>query len=341
MQRNRLKAAGVSRGGFTLIELLVVIAIIGILVSLLLPAVQHARAAARRTQCKNNLKQLALGLHNFHDINRAFPPARIIDDIDRPPAGLGIARFEAMDEPSWLVRILPHIEQGSVAKLWDLDLVYADQPLAARTHVVPTFLCPDRHRVDNAIVPNQPFVRSLPCGCPAGFQVVPGGAVSDYVANQGDTSPGAIGSSTDFYWGGNGTGVINSSRSIRRDDKVSADWMDKISLSDIVDGTSNTILLGEPHIPLGQMNKTPFNGPAYIGRYLTHFARIGGPGVPLAHDDQDNRAGQYSFGSPHSGIVQFALSDGSVRAIETSVSSRVLGYLTNRQDQTSFSFDEL
>ncbi len=87
--------------GFTLVELLVVIAIIGILVALLLPAVQAAREAGRRTQCTNNLKQMGLALHNHHDSLRRFPPGG-----DRSPVG-GYG-------PSWMVHILPYIEQNSL-----------------------------------------------------------------------------------------------------------------------------------------------------------------------------------------------------------------------------------
>ncbi len=328
------------RRGFTLIELLVVIAIIGILVSLLLPAVQQARAAARRTQCKNNLKQMALGTHLFHDTYDAFPPARIIEDLPRAEPGGGVTDYEAMDEPSWFVRILPFIEQQNFAKHWNLDEVYGAHPLEVRNHVVSVFLCPDRHRVLNAVAPRRFFERVLNCGCPAWPQVVLGGAVADYACNHGDPSPGAFGEDTDFYWGGNGTGVINSSRPVRENDKITEDWIDKVTIAEILDGMSNTILIGEPHVPFGEENTPPFNGPAYNGRFLSHFARIGGPGVPLAHDANDHRASQFAFGSSHTGVVQFALADGSVRAIPTTISTQVLGYLTNRQDQTSFSWED-
>lgn len=327
------------RRAFTLIELLVVIAIIGILIALLLPAVQQAREAARRTQCRNNLKQLALAAHSFHDTYDAFPPARIVENVYRSPTVTpGYAR--ALDEPSWLVRILPFIEKQNLFRKWEVNTAYGYHPEEVRRVAVSTFLCPDRHRIDNAVVPDDKIEIVFPCGCGGGSQTVPGGAVADYVCNHGDTSPGAVGRDTDFYWGGNATGMINSSRPVRHDDEISTDWLDKVAMADVLDGTSNTALFGEPHIPRGELGKTPYNGPAYFGRHLTHFARIGGPGVPLAHNDQDRRANQFSFGSPHVGIVQFALTDGSVRGVSTEVSTRVLGYLMNRQDRTAFSADD-
>lgn len=72
-------------------------------------------------------------------------------------------------------------------------------------------------------------------------------------------------------------------------------------------------MVGEPFIPDGEMTKSPYNGPAYFGRHFQNFTRIGGPGVPLAHNSTDQRGTLYSFGSAHTGVVQFALADGSVR----------------------------
>jgi prepilin-type N-terminal cleavage/methylation domain-containing protein len=104
--------ANAGRSAFTLIELLAVIAIIGILIAILLPAVQQARAAARRSQCQNNLKQIGLALHQFHDALGAFPPARLVEDGIRTLTSDGTT--PGMDEPSWLIHILPHLEQSAL-----------------------------------------------------------------------------------------------------------------------------------------------------------------------------------------------------------------------------------
>ncbi|MEP3479407.1 MAG: DUF1559 domain-containing protein [Fuerstiella sp.] len=318
------------RSGFTLIELLVVIAIIAIMASLLLPAVQYARSAARRVHCANNLKQLSLATHSFHDTNGAFPPARLI--LDSPRTTNDDATRTGMDEASWLVRLLPYIEQSNLHSQWDEYKTYGSHPTTARRTAVSTFLCPERHSVDSAVTEDSRVLIMSPCGCPFGWQQVPGGAVSDYVANHGDLSSGAVNSPTDFYWGGNGTGVIVSSRPAGNISEIQRDWIDKVRMRDITDGNSNTILFGESHVPLSQDKKSPYNGPAYYGRHLTNFARVGGPGIPIAHSPTDQRGSLYSFGSSHDGIVQFALTDGSVRPISTSLSTRLLGNLTNRKD---------
>lgn len=321
---------GRTRQGFTLIELLVVIAVIGILIALTLPAVQQARAAARRMQCANNVKQLALATHSFHDTYNAFPPARLILNLPEVP-DIKATRI-GMDEPSWLVRLLPFLEQANLHDQWDEYSTYGNHPASVRNRPVAAFLCPDRHSPSTSVAPDKKITIQASCGCLLGVQFAPGGATADYVANHGDLSPGAFGVETDFYWGGNGTGVIISSRPVRDEEAISRGWKDKVRLTDLSDGTSNTILFGEPHVESGKDLTTPFNGPAFFGRYLTNFARIGGPGVPIAHDQFDSRAGVYSFGSPHEGIVQFAFSDGSVRSVSKSLSTRILGRLTNRRD---------
>ena len=319
------------RRAFTIVELLVVIAVIGILVAMLMPAVQQARSAARRTQCTNNLKQIALAAHTFHDVHGSFPPARL---ISIPSTFWQGPYRHGLDEPSWPVRLLPFLEQESFHKRWDEYELYHLNPEEARNQPLPVFLCPDRHSVDSAVAPEQSVTITFPCGCQLGTQTVLGGAVIDYVANHGDLSPGAVGAATDFYWGGNGTGVIISSGRNRSSLTFERGWSDKMPIASIIDGTSNTLLFGEPHVPRGKENTTPYDGPGYYGRHLSNFARIGGPGVPLAHNADDQRAHVYSFGSPHAGVVQFAFADGSVRAISTSITTRVLGQLTNRSDGT-------
>lgn len=319
-----------AQGGFTIIELLVVIAIIGVLIALLMPAVQQARAAARRTQCANHLKQLGLATHMFHDTYNAFPPARLILDI--PRSTNDTATRVGMDEPTWLVRLLPFLDQAAFHEQWDEYRSYGHHAVSARNQALSVFLCPDRRSADRAVVEDKFVTILAPCGCPAGFQAVPGGAVTDYAACHGDLSPGALNRPTDFYWGGNGTGVLISSRPAGNPDAIQRDWLDRVGLSSVTDGASQTLLIGELHIPRGQDLTTPFNGPAYYGRHLTSFSRLGGPGVPLAHGADDQRVNQYSFGSSHSGVVQFTLADGSVRPLSTSISTRILGRLTNRRD---------
>ena len=136
------------RFGFTLVELLVVIAIIGILIGLLLPAVQSVREAARRTQCMNNLRQVGLATISFHDSQGAFPPARTATSNQVLPL------FAKNGPASWVVRILPFIEQNNLYKQWDLTDLYENQPEVAIATPVSTMLCPSRHTIDNANAPD-------------------------------------------------------------------------------------------------------------------------------------------------------------------------------------------
>lgn len=132
------------RAAFTLVELLIVIAIIGMLVALLLPAVQQAREAARRTSCQNNLKQLGLALHLYEEANKAFPP--------------GCTLAVGVPSRSWSVhaRILPYVEETSLHSLINFKQDYTTQPLVTQTQV-PLFLCPSEQNTQPETTPTQTF----------------------------------------------------------------------------------------------------------------------------------------------------------------------------------------
>ena len=116
--------------GFTLVELLVVITIIGILIALLLPAVQAAREAARRTQCANNLKQISLAVHTFHEARGVLPPARWFNGSS-----------------SWFALVMPHLEATAQYDMWDLEASYYDDVnKSAREATIPSFFCPSRRK---------------------------------------------------------------------------------------------------------------------------------------------------------------------------------------------------
>ncbi len=294
--------------GFTLIELLVVIAIIAILIGLLLPAVQKVREAANRAQCQNNLKQLGLAMHNFHDVNGKFPFGR---SGGRPQS------------ISWAVYVLPYIEQGPLWNLFatpmgfamyypssedgtatpNIPVNYIDRgqfiATGALTFPVKIFNCPSRR--------NSP-AESVNGGRTYGNEQ---GICSDYAVCYGDSS-----------WN-DGAFSVNKNYGIG------------VSIAQITDGTSNTFMIGEKHVRVGELGGingkiNPNDFCVYASKPAWSVGRVAGFRNPLAATIYDPY--NIQFGSWHTGVVQFLFCDGSVHMLSTSVSTTTLEYLANRND---------
>ena len=176
----------------------------------------------------------------------------------------------------------------------------------------------------------------LPRGCPVPVRettedIEVTGALCDYAGNHGDLTPGATGESTDFYFGGNGTGVIISVRPECQRGKAIEPY-DRVRMASVTDGTSNTFLFGEKFVPTTKVSEFPFDSPAYDGDHLPASCRLAGPGLRLANGSDDVMADMFSFGSWHPGGVHFALVDGSTRFFSPETDTKILGSLANRRD---------
>ena len=294
------------RRAFTLVELLVVIAIIGILIALLLPAVQAAREAARRSQCTNNLHQLGLALHNYHDVHNKFPAMGGGTDANK-----GNCTDSARNDSNWsmlsgFVMLLPHIEQNA---LYQQISSGGQQYVHNTTWTAPPWgPMPCRE----GYPPYQARINSIICpsdGNANGNTGAPWGSAGDnsYVFCFGDYPHGC--------W----ADTSQSSRGIF--------WMRTYpSIAMITDGTSNTILFGEY---MGG-SEQPGNSAAWISNGSLPIA------WGLEADLSTKKTGWYQFSSWHPGIVQFALVDGSVRPFAQNINIQVLYRLGGMADQRTF-----
>jgi len=273
------------RSGFTLVELLVVIAIIGILVSLLLPAVQAAREAGRRMSCQNNLKQIALGMHNYHDTYKMFPAG-----------GVSSQNFV-----SGFASVLPFMETGNLYDTYDFSLYYTHpHNKVVSQQRIPMFLCPS--------MPLPREVPSSPCG--------ETGGPSSYLLSEGsdDYMPQADGIFP-LVWPVYG---YNNQH---------------VRIADIIDGTSNTLAVGETTY---DMKDYLWTG-ACAGQVKYGTARwvVGYPaiamGTTLKPFNLHAAAGNGGYQSMHPGGVNFVISDGSVRLIAETINKATYTGLSTRQ----------
>ncbi|QDV59126.1 DUF1559 domain-containing protein [Rosistilla oblonga] len=288
--------------GFTLVELLVVIAIIGVLVGLLLPAVQQAREAARRFSCKNNLKQLALGLHNYESTFGLLAPGYLhkFDAIGAGANQMGAA---------WGCLILPQIEQQNLHDQFDFNIPMFDvRNLLPREQSLPVFLCPsDPFSEDNFVVRDE------------SASPIEQYAAGSYAANWGPSTAAVNLDDTPLQ--SQGVFYRNSATRFR----------------DITDGLSNTLFLGER--TNGPLPGTTVGGHAFFEtawsaavREITELTDDHGHMVLFETQFRPNQIGTDDKGlsAPHAGIGQFAIADGSVRSINETIEEAVYNALGTR-----------
>ena len=315
--------------GFTLVELLVVIAIIGILIALLLPAVQAAREAARRTQCSNNLKQQGLALHTFHDTYKNFPPGTVSHGDC----------CSVLSEMVWTIAILPYMEQTGVEDMFDFTRPVED-PLNdfIRTKRIESYSCP-ADTVANRIMqpasgPNpgaKQYISSSYRGMGGVNWRYSGEAID---RRQWDSSDPAVGGAKDppavfplrgaLHWvGRTGRPLANNAYWQRNDN----DWRYAgESTATMLDGTSNSLMVGEytTLTPKNNERRTTFWSYAYTSFALSS-AGINSitliPDYDKCRSVVDENPCKRAWGSMHAGgTLQFVMCDGNVRSIRRTIS---------------------
>ncbi len=265
-----------SRSGFTLVELLVVIAIIGVLIALLLPAVQQAREASRRNSCSNKLKQLGLALHNYHDTYQSFP--------------FGSLHFTTQSNPvGWHYAILPFIEQNALYEQGDPSVAYNSGVNASmRSLRMDAYLCPSSGSKSEKADDDSSFYTTHYYGI-----MGPTGTNPQSNTNYKENTSGSHGGFSQ-----EGIFYFNERR----------------TFADLLDGTSNTFMLGEISWAPRNGNSTryrPWNRGGQLNSFMAPCKNVANP----INSDYTALFNDMSYGSNHPGGCQFAMGDASVHYV--------------------------
>lgn len=284
------------RRAFTLVELLVVIAIIGVLVALLLPAVQAAREAARRTQCKNNLKQLGLAMHNYHDTFRVLPPGYVSNNPG-VPNNSSWCRTGGVQGAPWAVLILPFLEQGALHAKFDFNVPFQD---------TSNQMGPPNNAV---VVPLEAY------HCPSDVRLTANPIYTSYVGVQG---------------GGAAPDCGNTSCSAANERTMYVSGLlfagSKIGFQHILDGASNVFLLGESRYGGAAWGASAKQDTcSYVQNLAGAQDQINLYKTPGVHETR-------GFSSYHVGGCHFTMADGSVQFVSQTIALDTYRQLARRDD---------
>jgi prepilin-type N-terminal cleavage/methylation domain-containing protein/prepilin-type processing-associated H-X9-DG protein len=335
------------RSGFTLIELLVVIAIIAILIALLLPAVQQAREAARRTQCKNNLKQYGLGLHNYLDTHGGFP---IGGQGDSANPNTTVGGNSANPRSGWQVYILPFMDQAPLYNQLHFDgprpgAVYGGVQGSVTRIVLPDKDEAGEKQVPYAMCPSDPWPRFVAGSTSTPYKTSANWAQASYTGSIGSQrTPGSGACSPFNVYAENPAGQTDYARHFSPA-KVSGMFSYYgvfLRIRDVTDGTSNTIMMGEvrpdchSHAPYGWWYSNAM-GNAHAGTVtpINEFntctmapKKVSNPACTALSEYNYS----WGFKSFHTGGVHFLLVDGSVRFISENIDPHNYQRLGGRAD---------
>jgi len=324
--------------GFTLIELLVVIAIIAILVALLLPAVQQAREAARRSQCKNNLKQLGLAFHNYHDLHRVFPFASSFSDLtESAPGAAEDTVLRNAEKSCWFKSLLPFIDQAPLfTKLGDRTAFSTGTNADGSRNMdtvnglfFPVATCPSNPLGRTGVTVTGGQFDSVPAGIRTqeGMYRIVGGPMANDGGAKDCNSQAFCSKGTKTVDGMGGWFKPHKFGNAVRG--MGARGVSRLSVRDVTDGTSNTMLLGEakPHYS-NYSGVWAFNVPMslfHLKLNSTHLETV----VKNNTVDWASASGHASY---HTGGAHFVMVDGAVRFIADSVNYETYCNLGDRMD---------
>ena len=215
---------------------------------------------------------------------------------------------------------MPYLEATNMEQRWDYSIPYGDHAEQVRTQTLPAFCCPARRSASEAVGIGQLVGAgttwiTLPCGCriPVPEMHQPMVRLATTVETM-VTSPWFKWTSNRFQLGGNGNGIIISSRA-NCSNGSPRNWVDRIRYSSVTDGLSNTIVTGEMHVPIGKLGQSPQDAFIFNGDNVFNMTRLGGPTMPIVKDLRSEGNSLVQWGSWHVGLCHFAFADGSVRAI--------------------------